>query len=118
MLERTDFPTAEQQAVFDAIAALVGRSERVSVEAVLAEVEAEATALLAQLSLDDVAQEQVEFHLRGGVRRIAEARLERRQRVLTQRLREANSEDEQSAIRAELAEVSAQRRELVEQMRG
>jgi len=118
MLERTDFPTAEQQAVFDAIAALVGRSERVSVEAVLAEVEAEDTALLAQLSLDDVAQEQVEFHLRGGVRRIAEARLERRERLLTRRLREAATEAERNAIRAERAEVSAQRTQLVEQMRG
>jgi DNA primase len=118
MLERADFPTAEQQAVFDAIAALVGRSEPVSVEAVLAEVEAEATALLAQLSLDEVAQEQVEFHLRGGIRRIAEVRLERRQRLLTQRLRAATSGPEQRAIRAELAEVSAQRRQLVEQMRG
>lgn len=118
MLDRADFPTAEQQAVFDAIAGLVERSEPVSVEAVLAELDAEATALLAQLSLDEVGQEQVEFHLRGGIRRIVEARLERRQRLLTQRLREATSGHEQRAIRAELAEVSAQRRHLVEQMRG
>lgn len=118
MLARADFPTTEQQAVFEAITALVGRSEPVTVEAVLAEVGVEATALLAQLSLDEVGQEQVEFHLRGGVRRIVEARLERRERLLTRRLAEAATEAERNAIRAERDEVSAQRRGLVEQMRG
>jgi replicative DNA helicase len=115
MLERADFPTAEQQAVFDAIARLVGQAEPVTAEAVLAEVEADARELLAQLSLEEVPPEQLERSLQSAVRRIVGARLQRRERALEQRLTGPLTAEEREALRLELNEVTRRRSELAGQ---
>lgn len=112
MLEKSDFPMGEEQAIYEAIARLVARPEEVSAEAVLAEVEPAARGLLAELSLEEVPQEQVERSLQGAVRRIVEARLQRQQRALQQRLTQPMSETEQEAVHRELTEVARRKSEL------
>ena len=112
LLEAGDFPTPEQQAIFEAIAHLVGKGDAVSSEAVLAEVDAEARGLLAELALEDMPQEQIERSLKGSVRRIVEARLQKQQRALQQRLTQPLSEQEQEAVRRELNDVVRRKSEL------
>ena len=112
MLQRGDFPDPQQQDVFDAIAGLVERKEPVTPKAVLAEVDPEARGLLAQVALEDVPNERVEEFLTSAVRRLVEARLQRRQRQLQEQLAAAGSEDSQESIRRELSEVARQRSAL------
>jgi replicative DNA helicase len=108
MLQRGDFPDPQQQNVFDVIAGLVERNEPVTPKAVLAEVDPEARGLLAQVALEDVPNERVEEFLSSVVRRLVEARLQRRRRQLQEQLAAADSKDLQDSIHQELSEVARQ----------
>jgi replicative DNA helicase len=112
MLERNDFATEDGQAIFEAIARLVAQSAAVSSETVLAEVDSGARGLLAELSLEEVPQEQVERSLQGAVRRIVEARLRTQQRALQQRLTQPMTEEEQQAILREMNELENRKSKL------
>ena len=115
LLERGDFSTEQEQAVFDAIAQLVEEGGAVGAEAILARLGADARELLAQLSLEEVVSEQAERSLETGVRRLVEARLRRRQRILQQRLTQPISGKEQEATLRELTELDRRRSELAGQ---
>jgi DNA primase len=115
LLERGDFSTEQEQAVFDAIAQLVEEGGSVGAEAVLVRLGADARELLAQLSLEEVVSEQAERSLEKGVRRLVEARLRRRQRMLQQRLTQPISGKEQEATLRELTELDRRRSELAGQ---
>jgi DNA primase len=115
LLERGDFSTEQEQAVFDAIAQLVEEGGAVGAEAILARLGADARELLAQLSLEEVVSEQAERSLETGVRRLVEARLRRRQRLLQQRLTQPISGKEQEATLRELTELDRRRSELAGQ---
>ncbi len=108
-LEKGDFTSGDEQAVFEAMASLVGRGAEITSDAVLAELSGDARGLLAELSLQDAPQEQVERSLEAAVRRIVEARLQRQQRALQQRLTQQLTEAEQDAVRRELTEVARRR---------
>ena len=112
MLQRSDFPDPQQQDVFDVIAGLIERNEPVTPKAVLAEVDPETRGLLAQVALEEVPNERVEEFLTSAVRRLVEARLQRRHRQLQEQLAAADSEDSQESIRRELSEVARQRSAL------
>ena len=115
LLERGDFSTEQEQAIFDAIAQLVEEGEAVGAEAILVRLGADARELLAQLSLEEVVSEQAERSLETGVRRLVEARLRRQQRILQQRLTQPMTEKEQEATLRELTELDRRRSELAGQ---
>ncbi|MFB3883099.1 MAG: DNA primase [Armatimonadota bacterium] len=115
LLERTDFSTEQEQAVFDAIAQLVDEGASIGADTLLAKLGADARELLAQLSLEEVVAEQADRSLETGVRRLVEARLRRQQRALQQRLTQPLTEREQEKVRQELTEVTRRRSELAGQ---
>jgi DNA primase len=118
LLQPEDFTEGGPRLIYEAIAQLVRQGGDVNAKALLAVLGPEERGLAAELALQPAPADDADRLVEGALRRLAERRLERRQRLLTQRLREAASGDEQRALRAEIAEVSAQRRQLVEQMRG
>ncbi len=67
------------------------------------------------MALEGVPEERLEEFIAGGVRRLVEARLQRRQRRLQERLTAAASEEEREAIRQELSEVVRRRSQLAGQ---
>ncbi len=112
MLVKDDFPTAEEQALFEAIGHLADQGEEITTDTILAGLEPQARGLLAELSLDKAAQEQAAGSLGKNMRRVVEARLVAQRQDLKRRLSQPISKEEDEAIRHQLKEIEAQKSEL------
>jgi DNA primase len=111
MLEPEDFPAEEYQEIWRGVRRFVDRGEQIDLKALAAQVGPEARQVVAELALDERLLADVERNVAGGVRRLLEARLERRRRALLERFEKAGSQEEREAIQRELTEVKRQRSE-------
>jgi len=114
-LEASDFASG-QRGIFAAIRNLLDRQERITTQAVLAQLEEpQAREALAEVVITEVPEDRAEESVASAVGRLLEGRLLRREAGLRQRLQQAGSEGEREPILRELTELRRQRSQLAGQ---
>ncbi len=112
MLAPEDFPTDEHREVWQVLREFLDRKEPIDLGVLAERVSPDAREVVAELALDRRLLEDIERNVAGGVLRLMEARLQRREQALVERLRRAGGEGEREALQRELTEVRRERSEL------